>query len=76
MPLAKAVCDGAEAKSGGKTRCHFLDLTPVFAGKTGLFAMGDIHENSMGSALMAKAVWQLMKDNCVAQPASSGCCAP
>jgi len=76
LPIAKAICDGAEAKSAGKLRCHFLDLTPVFAGKTGVFAAGDIHENAAGSALMATAVWQMMQDNCMAQPASSGCCEP
>jgi hypothetical protein len=76
LPLARTVCDGAEAKSGGKTRCHFLDLSPVFAGHDEYFAAGDIHENAQGSAAMAEAVWQLMVDNCVAQPASSGCCEP
>jgi hypothetical protein len=76
LPKAKAMCDGAEAMTGGKLRCHFIDLVPVFAGKTGMFAMGDIHENPTGSAAMAKEVWRVMKDSCIAQPESSGCCEP
>ncbi len=74
LPMTKASCDGAEQKSGGKLRCHFLDLIPIFDGHPEYFAALDVHENSMGSAAMAKAVWQLMKDNCIAQKASSGCC--
>ena len=40
------------------------------------FAASDIHPNTLGSAQMATAVWSRMKTDCVAQPASSGCCAP
>jgi hypothetical protein len=38
------------------------------------FAPADLHPNTMGSAAMANAVWDKMVDNCVGQPASSGCC--
>jgi hypothetical protein len=78
LPKAKALCDGAEAETGGKMRCHFVDTIPIFAAQkpADVFASGDIHENSKGSALIAKAVYQTMKDNCIAQPASSGCCEP
>jgi hypothetical protein len=76
LPMAKALCDGAAQMTGGKLRCHFLDLVPVFDGHPEYFASADVHENSTGSTAMANAVWKLMKDNCVAQKASSGCCAP
>jgi len=76
LPQVKAFCEGVEAKTSGKTRCHFLDLVPVFEGHTDWFVAGDIHENSSGSAAMAKAVWGLMKDKCLGQPESSGCCEP
>ena len=76
LPQVKAFCDGVEAKTAGKTRCHFLDLVPVFEGHTDWFVAGDIHENSSGSEAMAKAVWNLMKDKCVGQLESSGCCEP
>lgn len=81
LPKAKAACDNAYQETGGKLRCHFVDLIPVLDDANGdpilaNFAPTDIHPNTTGSALMAKAVWAKMKDNCVAQPASSGCCAP
>jgi hypothetical protein len=76
LPKVKAFCDSALTRTGGKLNCHFVDMVPVFAGHTDWFALGDIHPNPTGSAAMAKAVWGAMKDACVAQPASSGCCTP
>lgn len=80
-PKVQALCDDAEANTGGRLRCHFLDMRPVFAGHPeyfagGTFGEGDIHENSVGSKAMAEAIVKLMKDRCIAQPAISGCCAP
>lgn len=80
-PRVQALCDDAEADTGGRMRCHFLDMRPVFAGHPEYFAAGtlgegDIHENSEGSKAMAKVIVELMKDRCIAQPASSGCCEP
>jgi hypothetical protein len=76
LPLAKANCDGAEAATGGKTRCHFLNLVPLFEGHADWFSDDGVHENSKGSAAMATAIVALMKDQCIAQPAESGCCTP
>jgi len=76
LPMARAVCEGAEAATSGKMRCHFLDLQPVFEGQTGWFADDGIHENSMGSAVMAKEVVKILKAECIAQPEASGCCTP
>jgi hypothetical protein len=76
LPLVRATCDGARARTGGKLTCHFLDLIPVFDMHPEYFALTDIHPNPTGSAAMAKAVWAIMKNACIAQPASSGCCAP
>ncbi len=76
LPMARDLCTSTEAMTDGKLRCHFLDLVPVFEGKPELFADDGIHENSMGSAAMAKEVVKILKDKCVAQPASSGCCEP
>jgi hypothetical protein len=76
MPMWKATCEGAEQRTGGKLRCHFVDMVPVFKGHDDYFAAGDIHPNPMGSAAMAKAIWGKMKADCVWQGASSGCCAP
>jgi hypothetical protein len=74
--MARDICVKAEATTSGKLRCHFLELEPIFAGKTDWFADDGIHENSTGSAAMAKETVKLMKAQCVAQPAESGCCTP
>jgi hypothetical protein len=76
MPMWKATCEGAEQRTGRKLHCHFVDMVPVFKGHDDYFAAADIHPNPMGSAAMAKAIWGKMKDDCVWQAASSGCCAP
>jgi hypothetical protein len=81
LPKIKAACDGAYAQSLAQypqtpIRCHFVDLIPVFEGHPEYFAPTDIHPNSTGSKAMAEAVWAKMKTDCIAQPASSGCCAP
>jgi GDSL-like Lipase/Acylhydrolase family len=76
LPMVKATCDAARVRTGGRLTCHFLDLVPVFDMHPEYFAFTDIHPNPTGSQAMAKAVWALMKDACIAQPASSGCCEP
>jgi hypothetical protein len=75
-PLAKAGCDGTSQRTGGRLRCHFVDMVPVFAGNPRYFSTGDIHPNYSGSAAMARAVWDTMKSACLAQDANSGCCKP
>jgi hypothetical protein len=76
LPKVKAFCDGVAAKTQGKGYCWFVDTVPLFAGHPEYFAAGDIHENSAGSKVIAKAVVDMMKAKCVGQPASSGCCRP
>jgi hypothetical protein len=76
LPMVKATCDGARARTGGRLTCHFLDLIPVFNGHPDWFAFTDIHPTPAGSAAMAKEIWAIMKNACIAQPASSGCCTP
>lgn len=76
LPMARDLCAQAEATTSGKLRCHFLDLVPVFQGHTDWFADDGIHENSMGSAALAKEVVKLLKDKCIAQPKDSACCMP
>jgi hypothetical protein len=81
QPKIKAMCDGAYQTSTAKNpmkpiRCHFVPLVPVFDGHMEYFASGDVHPNPMGSKAMAAAVWAKAKADCVAQPASSGCCTP
>lgn len=75
-PLVRGVCDGAEARTAGKLRCHFVDTIPIFEGHTDWFAAADIHENAMGSMAIAQAIWQTMQDNCIAQKSPNTCCDP
>jgi hypothetical protein len=80
LPKIQAACDGAydlsiKMNPDKPIRCHFVNLVPVFEGHMEYFAANDLHPNSMGSKAMAAAVWAKMKQDCVGQPASSGCCA-
>jgi hypothetical protein len=75
-PQVKEQCDGTYQRTGGRLRCHFVDMVPVFEGHPEYFATGDIHPDTSGSAAMARAVWNTMKSACIAQKASSGCCQP
>jgi hypothetical protein len=51
-------------------------MVPVFEGHADYFAPSDIHPNPAGSKAMAAAIWEKMKQDCIAQPESSGCCTP
>jgi hypothetical protein len=53
-----------------------IDLIPVFDGHADWFASDNIHANDMGENAIADSIWKVMKDNCIAQPDSSGCCTP
>jgi hypothetical protein len=76
LPMARDLCTGAETRTEGKLHCHFIDLVPVFEGHADWFADDGIHENSLGSAAMAREVMKVLQDKCIAQPESSGCCEP
>jgi len=76
LPKWRDLCNTTEQRTGGKLRCHFVDMVPVFEGHSNWFFPFDIHPNSQGSRAMAKAVWDKMKSTCVGQPESSGCCTP
>lgn len=73
LPMVRSFCEGREAKTGGKMRCHFVDMVPVFEGHKDWFNE-DIHPNSKGSQGMAKHLWQFMKDRCIGQKTGAGCC--
>ncbi|MEY4508313.1 MAG: hypothetical protein RLZZ450_435 [Pseudomonadota bacterium] len=76
MPMYKATCASTEKTTGGKLRCHFVDMVPVFEGHDDWFVPGDVHPTPTGSAAMAKAIWNVMKDDCVGQTSAATCCAP
>jgi hypothetical protein len=75
LPQARAVCEGAEAASGGSLRCTFVDLVPVFEGHPE-YINGDIHPNQVGGRVMAETIWQVMQDHCIGQKGVQDCCEP
>jgi len=76
LPRVKEFCDSVGTRTNGKGYCWFVNTVPLFEGHPDYFAAADIHENSTGSKVIAKAVVDTMKAHCIAQPASSGCCKP
>jgi lysophospholipase L1-like esterase len=56
-------------------RVHMVDTIPIFMGREAeLFAFDGVHANDDGTAAIADAMWKLMKDKCIGQGPSSGCC--
>ena len=76
LPKVEQLCKDAETLTGGRMVCHFVNTIPLFEGHPELFAPTDIHENAMGSKVIADALWEKMVDECVGQGESSGCCEP
>jgi hypothetical protein len=61
-PLLEAACQASAAP------CSFLDLRESFSGKEGEYIAEDgLNPTSLGSAVAASAIWQLMVDGCIAQ---------
>ncbi len=74
-PLVKDFCDKAVETTGGRTRCHFIDMRPPFAGKEAQYIKGDgIHPTAAGAEVIGTAIWNTMEQKCIGQGASSGCC--
>jgi lysophospholipase L1-like esterase len=80
LPMAKATC---ESMNDANYHCTFVDTREAFqgAGNTGvamanLIGPDGIHPSAAGEAVLADLIWKTMKDNCMAQNASSGCCTP
>jgi hypothetical protein len=73
VPKVRAFCDDMLKDTGGKTRCTFIDMIPLFKGHTDWFNE-DIHENATGSAAMAKEIWRVMSEKCIGQKGPKDCC--
>lgn len=74
-PLVQASCDGASQLTGGRVRCHFIDLRPLFAGKEAQYIKPDgIHPTAEGARVIGTAIWNKMEQNCLGQGPSAGCC--
>lgn len=47
--------------------CHFLDLQPLWAGHPDYTASDGIQASEAGAAVIADAIWSIMRENCIAQ---------
>jgi lysophospholipase L1-like esterase len=57
-------------------RMYVVDLVPLFNGHSDYYYLDGIHANATGEQVIADAIYKVMKDHCIAQPASKGCCMP
>jgi lysophospholipase L1-like esterase len=57
-------------------RMYVVDLVPLFNGHSDYYYLDGIHANATGEQVIADAIYAVMKDHCIAQPASKGCCMP
>jgi lysophospholipase L1-like esterase len=80
LPMAKATC---ESLNDANFHCTFVDTRDAFQGvgnkgvaMADLIGADGIHPSAAGETVLADLIWKTMKDNCMAQPASSGCCTP
>jgi len=60
-PKMKALCDGLTAP-----KCYWMDLRTLWNGHSEYTSDG-IHPTSAGSVATGDAIWEVMKDKCVAQ---------
>jgi hypothetical protein len=61
LPMERQACEQAETRTNSSLRCYFLDLQPFFENHPELFADDGIHENAMGSAVIANEVQNMLK---------------
>jgi lysophospholipase L1-like esterase len=57
-------------------RLHLIDTRAAFEDHPEYFDLDPVHANDAGGDVIAQLIWQKMKSECIAQPASSGCCEP
>jgi hypothetical protein len=74
LPLAKASCEGANARTGGALTCHFIDTRPLFQGRPDFLGGDQLHPSAAGAQAIGTAIWDVMKQKCIGQAAASACC--
>jgi hypothetical protein len=47
--------------------CHFLDLQPLWQGRSELTAPDGIQPSELGAMLIGSEIWSIMVNNCIAQ---------
>jgi hypothetical protein len=72
---SQAAAEGVAEVSTPEFRAYFVDSIPLLKDHPDYFS-DLIHVDQRGAKLIGDAVYQVMKDHCIAQPESSGCCEP
>lgn len=68
--------DIAKTESTDTFHVFMVPTVDIFEGHPEYFYSDGLHANATGEGKIADAVWKVMKDNCIAQAASSMCCVP
>jgi lysophospholipase L1-like esterase len=72
-PMLEAI---AKAASTDTFHVYMVPTVEIFTGHPEYFYSDGLHANNTGEGKIADAVWAKMKENCIAQAASSMCCMP
>lgn len=71
------IVDLAESVSTDDFHVWVVPTVEIFEDHPEYFYVGDnLHANTTGETKIAEAIWEVMKENCIGQAESSGCCAP
>ena len=73
FPMFKSMCEGA---SGSTFHCRMLDTRTTFNGHPEYFDSDGLNPSAAGAQALADSIWSTLTTQCIAQPASSGCCTP
>jgi lysophospholipase L1-like esterase len=66
----------AEAASTETFHAQMIPMVKIFEGHPNYFYSDGLHANDTGEAKIAEEIWRVMKENCIGQAESSGCCMP
>jgi lysophospholipase L1-like esterase len=72
-PMLEAI---AKSASTDTFHVYTVPTVAIFENHPEYFYSDGLHANDTGEAKIAEAIWKAMKDNCIGQAASSGCCMP
>jgi len=73
FPMLDAI---AKSASTDTFHAYMVPTVEIFEGHPEYFYSDGLHANDTGTAKISDAIWKVMKDNCIGQASSSGCCAP
>lgn len=68
--------NSAKLVTDANFRMYVVDLVPLFNNHSDYYYLDGIHANATGEQVIADAIYAVMKDHCIAQPSSKGCCMP